>query len=53
MKKRYSEPIRTKDFVNKGEKEAWKSQMSPEIAKRFDELTEKFFQDDPLKAKFM
>ena len=53
MKERYSDASRIKDFVDKGEKEAWGSQMSPEIAARFDELTEQFFKDDPIKSKFM
>ena len=53
MKARYEATSTEKDMIRKGGKGDWRNSMSPEMVKKFDDLTKKVFGGDPIANKFL
>ena len=53
MKIRYAYPTLVKDFIGNGNQRAWETEMPPDFAKRFDDITRTVFAEDPVLAKLL
>lgn len=53
MKARYEATSTEKDMIRKGGKGDWQNSMTPEMVKKFDNVTKKVFGEDPIVNKFL